>query len=237
MVCEKCGTPKAEGRATCANCGHWFFVDKEPELIIPKKPEPRPEVAAAPEPVVRMTPSRRRTRPAPKTTVFGIREGMLKKILFFGGLGIALLAIIIFMTCFMSESSPLAGYAWNAEGTASQLVYAFIDDENGYIERRSEFVAFTYTTDGNKLIIRTEEEETYRYEYAVSGISLTLKDLDGNQDKTMTKQGRSESGVPFICEACKDRTVGKKYKAKQQGETLTCCADCKERLDPIEEEP
>lgn len=190
-------------------------------------------------PSVRMTPPKRK-RPEP-TSGRGKKnistEGLIKKIALFGGLAIGLLAIIIFMTCFMSEDAPLSGYAWTSKGSASNLVYAFIDDENGYIERRSEFVAFTYTTDGDKLIIRTEEEETLRYHYTVDGKELVLEDLDGNQDKTLTRDGKSEKGVPFICQSCNRRTVGKKNKAKQDGETVVCCADCKERLTPIEEEP
>lgn len=162
---------------------------------------------------------------------------MMKKIFLFGGLAIAVLAIFIFITCFMSEGAPLSGYAWSSNGSASKLVYAFIDDEKGYIERRSEFVAFTYTTDGDKLIIRTEEEETLRYRYSVKGTQLLLEDLDGTQDKTLSREGKSETGVPFICESCNKRTVGKKNKAKQAGETVVCCADCKERLTPIEEAP
>ena len=152
------------------------------------------------------------------------------------GLAIGLLAIIIFVVCFMFEDAPLSGYAWTSKGSASNLVYAFIDDENGYIERRSEFVAFTYTTDGDKLIIRTEEDETLRYRYRVDGKQLVLEDLDGNQDKTLSRDGKAEIGVPFICESCNQRTVGKKNRAKQDGETVICCDDCKERLTPIEEE-
>lgn len=199
----------------------------------------RPAAPVTPEPpVVRMTPpKRKKAPPVAKSRRISQSEHMVKQIFLFGGLAIALLALIIFTTCFLSEDAPLSGYAWSAKGSANKLVYAFIDDENGYIERRSEFVAFTYTTDGDKLIIRTEEEDTLRYRYSVDGKTLKLEDLDGAQDKTMIREGKSETGVPFICESCSKRTVGKKNKAKKDGETVVCCADCKERLTPIEEEP
>lgn len=198
---------------------------------------PTPPVVQETPPVRMTPPKRKKPEPAPGKVKKLSTENLIKKIAMFGGLGIGLLAIIIFLTCFMSEDAPLSGYAWTSKGSASNLVYAFIDDENGYIERRSEFVAFTYTTDGDKLIIRTEEEETLRYRYSVEGKQLVLKDLDGNQDKTLTRDGKSETGVPFICQSCNRRTVGKKHKAKQDGETVVCCADCKERLTPVEEEP
>ena len=198
----------------------------------------RPAAPVAPKPAPATPPQRREnTPPVRRSRVEKSKESLIRLSLLLGGLVVGLLAIIIFMTCFMSEDAPLSGYAWSSKGSAGNLVYAFIDDEKGYIERRSEFVAFTYTTDGDKLIIRTEEEETLRYHYSVEGKQLVLEDLDGSQDKTLTRDGKSETGVPFICESCNKRTVGKKSKAKKNGETVVCCADCKERLTPIEEEP
>lgn len=196
-----------------------------------------PVVQVAP-PERSVPPQRRSQRsPARKSKKNILTESQMKKIAMIGGLAVGVLAILIFVICFMFEDAPLSGYAWSSRGSANKLVYAFIDDENGYIERRSEFVAFTYTTDGDKLIIRTEEDETLRYRYSVEGKQLVLEDLNGNQDKTLSRDGKSEAGVPFICQVCNQRTIGKKNRAKQDGETVICCDDCKERLTPVEEEP
>ena len=109
----------------------------------------------------------------------------------FGGAAAALIVIVVVIVLIVKGCSGrtdvLAG-TWDFDGTTT---YEFDGNETGAMELPSISYDFTYTIDGNKLMIdyANESVRDSEYEFTVDGNTLTLIGGEGTVGRTYELSG------------------------------------------------
>ena len=182
MKCERCGRNVPIRSKVCPNCGkdnpnyvpRRENIYEQPVTRQTRTPPPAQPTAGGTQTSAPVTPE---SKPAPK-------KSNLKTLLI-----VAAIAIVVIIIITQSGPLRLKG-TWEAsDGSA----ITFSDSKNGYISVGRNSLNFTYFVEGDELELKTKDSiysysQVIRYEFKISGSTLTLTDLDDGMVEVFHKK-------------------------------------------------
>lgn len=203
MNCKRCGTQVTANTNFCPNCGLENPVAYWQQTSKPSQQQPTQNTQnvaqtpppPSPSPAQHTQQSTQATAPSQHTTATAVqpkKSSPFKTILV-----LAVIGLLIFGAVKLFSGGKLKG-TWTSQDDSFSITFS--DSDSGYFtyhgtttSSSQRTIDFSYYTEGNEIEIKTEatlyyNSQTERFEYSVSGKTLTLTEVDSGTSEIFYKK-------------------------------------------------